>query len=83
MELTDAQQEEQTKRQRADERAKGQAFVDRAGKAWRFHYAGGTTEIYKTTGLNEERMPTFPNGAGTTVRLTVTNDDTVTMIGDG
>ena len=83
VELTDAQQEEQRSRQYAEDKAKAEAFTNRAGKTWRLSFANGSSDTYTSTGANPDSVPTFQNSAGGEVKLTVSNDNSVTIIEPG
>jgi regulator of protease activity HflC (stomatin/prohibitin superfamily) len=83
VELTEAQQQEQAARQKAEGKAKAQAFLNRAGKVWRLRFEDGATQTYTATGANEDGMPTFQSSAGSTVKIAVSNDNNVTIIEQG
>jgi hypothetical protein len=80
VELTEAQQQEQEARQKAAGMAKAQAFQNRAGKTWHLRFADGATQMYTATGPDADGMPGFQSSEGIAAKITVTNDNTVTII---
>lgn len=57
IELTEAQQQAQSAREKSEEQAKAEAFIAKAGKSWRLKFAGGVAETYTSTGENQDAMP--------------------------
>lgn len=80
IELTEAQQQAQSAREKSEEQAKAEAFIAKAGKSWRLKFAGGVAETYTSTGENQDAMPTFRKSGGESVRIAIANDNTVLIL---
>jgi hypothetical protein len=80
VELTEDQQQVQTAREKSEEQSKAEAFIAKSGKSWHLKFAGGASETYTATGENQDAMPTFQKSAGASVRIAVSNDNTVLIL---
>ncbi len=83
VELTDAEQQQFKAREEAEGSNKAQALLAKAGKTWRLTFSSGAAETYSSAGADTDSMPTFHNAAGDDVKIAVSDDGTVMIIGPG
>jgi hypothetical protein len=80
VDLTDDEKAQQESKQKADDRAKAQAFVSAAGKKWQLRFADGATETYTAKPQEGEGMPSFTTHDGKPASIIVKPDNSAILI---
>ena len=75
VDLTEAEQTEQSAREGAAARAQGAAYIANLGKGWVLHYADGSSETFTVQPADSDQIPEFRSSTGATAKILTTRDN--------
>jgi hypothetical protein len=80
VDLSDEEKTQKEAKQKADDRAKGQALTAAAGKKWEVRFADGATETYTAKPGEEGEMPAFVTSGGKPASIVVRANNSAILI---
>jgi hypothetical protein len=83
IDLTEAEWTEKHRKEAAENKAKGEAYMAGLGKQWVIHYADGSSDTYTAQTADEGELPDFTSASGGTAKIATTNGNKVVIMAGG
>jgi hypothetical protein len=81
VDLTQAEWDEKQTKERAANKAQGEAYMASLGKQWVVHYANGSSETFVVQPADEGELPDYTSASGATAKFAITGGKVVMMAG--